>query len=206
MNPYGWAPTGAMTRRHVLAAALGGMALAGCDWGAQAPLAEDSGKVLWEADPQALLQSAQGPVPLKDSLQGRALMLFFGYSQCPDICPTGLREMGNALILLTPEERARMRAVFVTVDPARDTVQVMREYVALFHPELLGLRLEGEPLKTLTRAFRVYYKLGEPDALGAYPVDHTALTPLVNAQGQLVKLLPYGVKADQLVSEIRKLL
>lgn len=193
-----------MTRRALLVL-LGAASASACDW-TKPPLAEDSGKLLWEADPQALLQSARGPVPLRETLQGRPLMLFFGYSQCPDICPTGLREMANALILLKPEQRERMRAVFVTVDPARDTPEVLREYVALFHPELLALRLEGEPLKELARAFRVYYKLGPPDAQGAYPVDHTALTPLVNARGQLVKLVPYGTQAEQLAGEMRKLL
>lgn len=195
------------SRRSFLLAVPGLTALAvGCGDGQLD--AGESGKMLWQADPAARLFNAQGELPL-NTLQGKALLVFFGYVRCPDICPTSLSVVAQVLTGLTPDERAKMRAVFVTLDPDRDQPEVLRNYVKLFHPDILALRAREPQLKELAKAFRVYYVLQKP-AQGAasdvYAVDHTAHTGLVNAQGKLVKLIVYGTQAEPLRKALREVL
>jgi protein SCO1/2 len=195
------------SRRGFLLAVPGLTALAtGCGDG-QTDAAE-SGKTLWQTDPAARLYGSQGELPLQ-TLEGKALLVFFGYVRCPDICPTSLSVVAQVLTGLSPEERASMRAVFVTLDPNRDQPEVLRNYVKLFHPDVLALRSTEPKLKEIAKAFRVYYVL-QPPAAGAasdvYAVDHTAHTGLVNAKGRLVKLIPYGTQAEAMRKNLREVL
>ncbi len=195
------------SRRSFLLAVPGLTALAaGCGEG-QTDAAE-SGKLLWQADPAAKLYGSQGELPL-DTLKGKPLLVFFGYVRCPDICPTTLSVVAQVLTGLSPEERAKMRAVFVTLDPNRDQPEVLRNYVKLFHPDVLALRSTEPKLKEIAKAFRVYYVLQKPAdgaASDVYAVDHTAHTGLVNAQGKLVKLIPYGTQAEPMRKALREVL
>ena len=195
------------SRRSFLLAVPGLTVLAaGCGDG-QTEAAE-SGKMLWQADPAARLYGSQGELPL-DTLKDKALLVFFGYVRCPDICPTSLSVVAQVLTGLSPEERAKMRAVFVTLDPNRDQPEVLSSYVKLFHPDVLALRSTEPKLKEIAKAFRVYYVLQKPAegaASDVYAVDHTAHTGLVNAKGRLVKLIPYGTQAEPMRKSLREAL
>jgi protein SCO1/2 len=105
------------------------------------------------------------------SYRGDVVLLYFGYTHCPDICPTTLARLASALYAM--HERGQVRVLFVTVDPARDTVPVMHQYVRAFGPEFTGLRGTADALHTLAKRYRVTYSAGKPDAQGNYDMTHS---------------------------------
>ncbi|MEZ5863347.1 MAG: SCO family protein [Geminicoccaceae bacterium] len=107
---------------------------------------------------------------------GRATLVYFGYTFCPDVCPTGLATMMAAYDALTPEEQAKVVPIFVTVDPERDDVAAMASYVALFHPALVGLTGTVEETDAAAAAWRVYHRKAESGA-SDYLVDHFRASP-----------------------------
>lgn len=161
----------------------------------------DSGKQLWLADPQAVLVSPQQELPLTE-LHDKTLLVFFGYAHCPDICPANLSTIARVLAGLTPEQRAHIRGLFVTLDPARDVAQTLKNYVALFHPDIWALRSTEPHIKQMANAFRVYYVVQKPDQHGAYAVDHTSHTALVRPGGALARLIPHGTPADEMRKQV----
>ncbi len=163
------------------------------------------GSLLWQADPQAALQSSRGREPL-NSLQGKVLLVNFGYLHCPDVCPASMAVTGQVLGRLTPQERARMRAVFITVDPERDGPDQLRDYLAFFHPEMVGLRTSPEALKKIALNLRVAYIKQAEQPGGAYAVDHSAQTLLFNVQAKKVRELRYGASADEVLAAVRSVL
>jgi protein SCO1/2 len=139
--------------------------------------------------PEQQATSQQGPVPIggpftltdqtgrrvtAEDFRGRFMLVYFGYTFCPDICPLGLQTVAQALDELPPEVQDQVAPVFITVDPARDTVEVVRDYVALFHPRLIGLTGSEAEIADALRAWRVYARKAETkDGDGAYLVDHS---------------------------------
>lgn len=150
-----------------------------------------------------VLQSADGPVDSK-TLRGKVLLVYFGYTNCPDICPASLAAGGQALKALRAEERARVKLLMVSVDPERDTPQHLKEYTAFFHPEMSGITGTPEQIATLAKAFGAGYIKQAPKSDGSYAVDHTVSTYIVNPDGQLVAVMDLGTATDKLVSTIRK--
>jgi protein SCO1/2 len=127
-----------------------------------------------------------------ESLRGRLVVLFFGYMHCPDVCPTTLSDLAQALRLMPPEAAGRVQVLFVTVDPERDTPELLRQFVPHFHPAFLGLHGSPEEVAEAAREFRVVYrKQGEAGALG-YLVDHSAGMYVLDAMGRPRLYLPYG--------------
>lgn len=125
-----------------------------------------------------------------ERLKGRWTLLFFGYTHCPDVCPVTLSVLKNALALMAGAGTGTEppQVVFVSVDPARDTLDHLAAYVGHFNPEFLGVTGTEPDLKALVRQLGVLYILGEPDAGGEYLVDHTAAVFLVDPRGHLVAL------------------
>lgn len=125
-----------------------------------------------------------------ERLEGRWTLLFFGYTHCPDVCPVTLTVLKNALALMAGAgtDAEPPQVVFVSVDPARDTLDHLAAYVGHFNPEFLGVTGTEPDLKALVRQLGVLYILGEPDASGEYLVDHTAAVFLVDPRGHLVAL------------------
>lgn len=135
--------------------------------------------------------------------RGRFLLVFFGYAHCSDICPTGLQRMADALDLLGGDG-ARVQPIFITVDPARDTAQVLKSYVAAFHPRLVGLTGSEAQVRAAARAYKVHRrKLRDPDG-GAYLVDHSSITYLMGPDGAFVTLFPHNAKAAFMARAIRR--
>jgi protein SCO1/2 len=149
------------------------------------------------------LDGPTGPVSLHD-FSGKLVLLQFGYTYCPDICPTSLTILAQGLGSLTPQESARVQPIFVSVDPERDTVARLAEYTAFFHPGILGLTGATARLQEVAGRYGAVFVRQENASAGGYVIDHTALTYLVDAQGRLVASLPHATPPEQLLAEIRK--
>jgi protein SCO1/2 len=127
-----------------------------------------------------------------DTFRGKLLVLFFGYTHCPDVCPTTLQDMAQALKLMGPDLAGKVQVLFVTVDPERDTPETLKAYVPYFHPSFLGLHGTPEQVELVAREFRVVYrKHVEPGATG-YLVDHSAGSYVLDASGRLRLYLPFA--------------
>jgi protein SCO1 len=127
-----------------------------------------------------VLDSVNGPVALAD-LRGNVVLIYFGYTWCPDICPTNLVLIAGALKALTPEELERVRVLFVSVDPERDSVERLAEYSGYFHPEILGLTGTPEQIAEVAKLYGAAYRRTElADSAMGYVVDHSAYSHLVD--------------------------
>lgn len=152
-----------------------------------------------------VLQSADGPIDSK-ALRGKVLLIYFGYTNCPDICPASLAVGGQALNALSAEERQHVKLLMVSVDPERDSAKHLKEYTAFFHAEMSGVTGTPEEIARLAQSFGAGYVKQAPKADGSYAVDHTVSTYIVDRQGKLAAVLELGVSTEKLLSTIRKLL
>lgn len=152
-----------------------------------------------------VLQSATGPVDTK-ALRGKVLLINFGYTHCPDICPTSLAAGAQALNALKPEDRARTRLIMVSVDPQRDTPTRLQEYTAYFHPAMIGATGTEQEIAAVAKLFGAGYVRQPPQADGGYAVDHSAVTYVVGPDGKLARTIHFAAPAGQVVEAVRKLL
>jgi protein SCO1/2 len=141
---------------------------------------------------------------LKD-FRGKVVVLFFGYTQCPDVCPTTMAELAQTRKLLGADGE-RVQVLFVTVDPERDTPQVLKGYMANFDPSFLALRGTSEELAAMAKDYKVYFKKVEGKTPTSYSMDHSAASYVYDPQGQLRLYTRYGGGAPALASDIRLLL
>ena len=137
--------------------------------------------------------------------RGKAVVLFFGFTQCPDVCPTTLGEIVQARQLLGADGD-KVQAVFVTVDPERDTPEVLKAYLANFDPGFVGLRGSPEELAALAKDFKIYYKKVEGKTPGSYTMDHSAASYVYDPQGRLRLYTRYGSGAQALADDLKILL
>lgn len=135
--------------------------------------------------------------------RGRFLLIAFGFTHCPDICPTGLATMTAALEALGPVAD-RVQPLFITVDPGRDAPAALAEYVASFHPRLIGLTGSEAEIAAVARAYRVHRVKYEPAAGGDYAVDHGSLIYLMGPDGGFRTLFPHGTPADKMSQVLRR--
>jgi protein SCO1/2 len=131
-------------------------------------------------------------------------MLYFGFVHCPDVCPTALARASQVMQQLGPEQAARVQVIFVTVDPERDTPELLRDYMAAFDARFLALHGNAEQTKATADAFKVYYK--KVPTGSNYTMDHTALSYLFDPKGQLRVALRHEQTADDFTADIRTLL
>lgn len=139
-----------------------------------------------------------------DEVRGWRLV-YFGYTRCPDVCPAGLQSMTDAIEALGPIGQG-FTPVFVTVDPERDTVEVMREYVAYFHPRFIGVTPSAAELETMAQAWRVKYAKADAGPGKPYLVDHTAAIFLVDPTGAIAGRLSHSLDGQQIAAKIRAVL
>jgi cytochrome oxidase Cu insertion factor (SCO1/SenC/PrrC family) len=135
--------------------------------------------------------------------RGKLLILYFGYTYCPDVCPTDLIAISSAIDLLGPAG-SNVQPIFITIDPQRDTVGHLRGYVSTFHPRLIGLTGSEHDIRTLALAYKVYYakiaaKRGEP-----YAIYHTGFIYLVDRGGKYLGFFPPGTPPERMVEIIRQ--
>lgn len=135
---------------------------------------------------------------------GKYMLVVFGYTYCPDICPSELQVVSAALDEIGPSAD-RIQPVFVTVDPTRDTPQVMKDYVANFHPGFVGLTGSEEDISAVAKAYRVYYRKAEQaDPSIPYLMDHTTLVYLMGPDGEYLTHFAYGTNVASLADGLRK--
>jgi protein SCO1/2 len=161
--------------------------LSGADFGKALELTDHRGK----------------PRTLAD-FRGRVVMVFFGFTHCPDVCPTALVEMAQVVKALG-RDGDRVQPLFVTVDPERDTQQVLSQYVPSFHPGFLGLYGDAAATARAAREFKVYYQK-QPVKDGGYSVDHTAGIYILDGQGRLRLYAQHNAGAPAMLHDIRILL
>jgi len=158
-----------------------------------------------KAMPDFTLQSANGPMQLSD-FRGKYVALYFGYTACPDICPTTLADLKTAMAALDKQLASQVQVIFVSVDYKRDTPQKVDAYAKLFRTDFIGLGGSQEQIDQATHDFGIYYKLDDPDPItGAYSVEHTAMVLLLNPKGELVVTWPYGQTASEITSDLQSL-
>ncbi len=150
-----------------------------------------------------VLQSADGPLDTR-SLRGKVVLIYFGYTYFPDICPTSLVTVAQVLKALAPAELDRVKTVFVSVDPERDTPQRLKDYTAFFHPGMVGVTGSDEEVAKAARLYGAVYARQDVGSKASYVVDHSAWTYLVAPDGRLVGRLAYGTPPEQILAEIRK--
>ncbi len=141
-----------------------------------------------------------------EDFRGKLVVLFFGYTHCPDVCPTTLSDMARAMRLLTPEQAARVQVLFVTVDPERDTPEMLKAYVPYFHPSFLGLYGTPQEVAEAAREFRVTYRKHTEPGATDYLVDHTAGSYVLDAKGRLRLFLPFAHPPEDIAHDLRLLL
>lgn len=151
------------------------------------------------------LFSAEGPVALT-GLRGRLVVLYFGYTLCPDVCPTSLGFLAAALRSLKPEEQAQVQGIFISVDPERDKLDHLKTYSAFFHPSLIGVTGSPQELRQVADRYGVAYSRVASDSGLGYLIDHSADLYLIDRQGQLRTTIPHGTPPGEIAEALRKFL
>jgi cytochrome oxidase Cu insertion factor (SCO1/SenC/PrrC family) len=182
---------------------------------------QDIGKVgekLVQATKTTGKASIGGPFELTDhngntvtekSFAGKYTLVYFGYTYCPDVCPTGLTEMSNTLDMLGADAE-KIVPIFISVDPARDTPDQLREYASYFHPRLIGMTGTPEQVASVAKAYRVYFAKVESKDADAdpddYSVDHSAVTYLMDPNGEFTQHFSHGTDAETMAKRIKEIL
>lgn len=170
--------------------------------------------LVWSGGDHANASAAiGGPFTLTDhagrtvtdaDFRGRWMLVYFGYTFCPDVCPTALGVVAGGLDKLAPGERALITPVFISVDPDRDTPAVLKDYVGAFHPSLVGMTGTPEQLAPVLKAYKVYAAKVKNDDPTAYTMDHSSILYLMGPDGRFVAHFPHGTTADQLAAGLKK--
>lgn len=150
------------------------------------------------------LAAAGGPVR-KSDFRGRLVVLFFGYTHCPDVCPTTMAQLARAMEMLGPDAR-EVQVVMVSVDPGRDTPQRMAEYAGAFATSFVGLTGTAAEIDRVAAAFGIYHARAEGSAETGYLVDHTATVTVLDRDGNVRLLWSFGTDAEQMAADLRYLL
>ncbi len=154
--------------------------------------------------PDFTLQSASGPVSLSD-FRDKVVILYFGYTSCPDLCPTTLAVMRQAIDALGDKSKD-VQVIFISVDWKRDTPEILGNYTAHFNQDFLGLTGNQTQIDSVTRDFGIFYLLNLPDENGFYSVDHTASVRVLDRQGRLAVIWPYDTPSSAMTADLQVLL
>lgn len=165
-----------------------------------------------EADPASgqggdfTLHSSAGEVSLSD-FRGQVVVLYLGYTFCPDVCPMSLAILGQALRQLPETEREQIQGIFISVDPERDTPERLDSYASFFSPQLIGVTGSQAEIDRVVRQYGAFYRRVElRDSAMGYAVDHSSQLYLINRRGELVGSVSHTISPDQLVTHLHALL
>jgi protein SCO1/2 len=138
--------------------------------------------------------------------RGKYLLVYFGFTFCPDVCPTALTRTSEALTLVG-DKAENFVPILITVDPERDTTETLREYTTFFHPRLVALTGTAEQIAAVAKAYRVYYAKVEEQgaAAGSYLMDHTAITYLMGRDGSFLRHFSHGISAERMAESLAAL-
>ena len=194
------------TRRAWAALAVA-LALAGCDRNAGGPPVSFQGADITGAEyaRQFSLPDVQGRTRTVADFNGKVTVIFFGYTQCPDVCPTTMAELAQVKRALGADG-ARLQGVFITVDPERDTAPILTAYMASFDPSFVALRGTLEQTAAVAKEFKVYYAKVPGKAEGSYTMDHTAGSYVLDTKGQPRLFERYGTGVEGLTADLKALL
>ena len=190
------------------AVALSALALAGCDRSAPAAPAHHFNAVdLTGASyaQQFSLPDFDGKVRTLADFKGKVTAVFFGYTQCPDACPTTMAELAGIEKTLGADA-ARVQVVFITVDPSRDTAALLKSYVTNFNPGFLALRGDEAQTQAVAKEFKVFYEKVPGKTATDYSIDHTAGTYIFDTQGRIRLFARQNMDPDQLTGDLKALL
>lgn len=152
------------------------------------------------------LLDPDGKVRSLSDFKGKVVVMFFGYTQCPDVCPTTLTEMQQVMTLLGPQSD-KVQVLFVTVDPERDTAAILKQYVPSFDARFLGLRPADEAaLEKVAKDFKIYYKKVPGKNPGSYTMDHTAGSYAFDQEGRLRLYIKHAQGPETLAHDLKELL
>jgi len=201
------------TRLWVLVAALA--LAAACS---PAPESGEAGRALSPPDPSSAglpvlpiggdftLTDQDGRPFTLSSLKGKVVLIFFGYTMCPDACPTTLSKLSSAYARLTPEERARVKTVYITIDPERDTPAVMKDHLTYFSVDAIGLSGTVEETSKVASQFGAHFEKTTDKTAAGYLMSHTVSIFGLDANGQTRLLIDYEASVDLVVKDVRALL
>lgn len=151
------------------------------------------------------LTDHNGKVRTHEDFRGKLLIVYFGYMFCPDVCPTDLQMIAQAIDQLGPEGDA-VQPLFVSVDPERDTAEKLADYVPQFHPRVIGLTGSPGEIRRVAHGYKVYFAKAPQARMSAYMLDHSAFIYLVDPHGRYVGFLPPGTSPDRLAEVVRSYL
>ena len=152
------------------------------------------------------LKSAAGPLSLKD-LRGSVILIFFGYTACPTVCPISLATIANVYTKMSRAGLKETRALFISLDPERDNLELLERYTKYFHPNIIGLTDEISVLKKVAEKYGVKYKKTlVPDSTLGYVISHSSDIILVDRDGVLRMTVPHDIDADHLLKQLKLLL
>jgi protein SCO1/2 len=140
-----------------------------------------------------------------DEFKGKLVAVFFGYTQCPDVCPTTLQQLVEAKRLLGPDGD-KLQGLFVSVDPARDTPEILKAYTGAFDPSFIALRGSDDETAAAAKEFKIFYRKAEGATPQAYTIDHTAATYVLDTQGKPRLYVRHGTPAADLAADLKLLL
>jgi len=187
-----------------LIGALGGAALLVLSQGGQGPAVQTSGKALI-GGPFTLVGRDGKPVT-DQAFRGKYMLVFFGFTHCPDICPAELQVMAAALDELGPKAN-EIIPIFITLDPERDTPMVVSDYVTNFSPRFVGLTGSSEQIAAAAKAYRVVYsKFQQDNSSSDYSIDHSAFVYLMGKDGEYITHFAYGTPLSQMTETLRRYL
>lgn len=200
------------SRRHLLGAlillAVGSVAPSSFAQAPERSAAELMDAVMWNREPIG------GPFALTDQngvrrtdadFRGKLMLVYFGFTSCPDICPTDLQQMGVAVDQLGSDGEM-VQPVFITVDPARDTAEHLKDYMPLFHPRFIGLTGDPAAIRQAARGYRVYYEKIEREDKSDYTLDHSVFIYLMDHDGRYLGFFPPNTPAGRLAETMRSYL
>ena len=151
------------------------------------------------------LTDAEGRPRTLADFKGKVTVVFFGFTQCPDVCPTTLVELAKARELLGADGQ-RVQGVFVTIDPERDTAEILKAYVASFGKDFVALRGSAEETKAAAKEFKIFFSKVPGKTETSYTIDHTAGAYVFDARGQVRLFTRHGLGAEALASDLKQLL
>lgn len=180
-------------------------ALAGCQPATQGPVfhATDITGAGFARDFR--LTDHNGHVRTLADFKGKVVAIFFGYTHCPDVCPTTLSDFSAALKLLGGQA-GRVQVIFVTLDPQRDTPAILKQFVPAFNPGFLGMYTDAEALKQVAKEYKVVYQKASVKGPDDYLIDHSAGTYIYDPEGKLRLLMPYGSSPETIAHDLGVLL
>jgi protein SCO1 len=149
------------------------------------------------------LQNGDGKTVSDQTLRGRPFLVYFGYTHCPDVCPTELARISDVLTKMGDKS---IPALFITVDPERDTPKIMQDYVSSFNPAIIGLSGDAQAVEATEKAFRVFARKGEKQADGDYSMDHSSVVYLMDKNGAFVEAFNVERPPEEAAKDLEKFL